>query len=373
MRVLVWQWGRRGAGPLVATAMAAGLAELPGVESLLSLSSGAELLGLPGAPRNDLPMRTYMGVAGFSARLAAGPWLAHGLARRIGPLRVDVALCAMPAPLDLVMVRALRLAGVPFAVVVHDAELHPGDRFRLQMPLQRLLLRRAGALVALSRHVGALLQARRGLAGRTVVQATLPPFAFGPTPPPVGQHEGPLRLLSFGRLLPYKGLDLLADAMSLLGQRPDMVLRVVGSGPESAELARLRRLSNVMVENRWVPEAELSALLAWADALVLTHREASQSGVAAAAVAARRWVVATRVGGLAEQLDGDQMALLCAPEPAAIAAALASLPGRASPTQGTVPAWRPEAIAAALRALCGEVEVRSAPAEAPPLPSPRPG
>jgi glycosyltransferase involved in cell wall biosynthesis len=73
-------------------------------------------------------------------------------------------------------------------------------------------------------------------------------------------------------------------------------------------------MDRVVVENRWVPEGEIGALIAWADALVLPYREASQSGVAAAAIAARRWVVATRVGGLAEQFKDEAMSILCAPD-----------------------------------------------------------
>ena len=131
--------------------------------------------------------------------------------------------------------------------------------------------------------------------------------------------------LSFGRLLPYKGLDLLADSLALLGTQPDLAVRVVGSGPESPVLDRLRAMQSVSVENRWVPEDEVGALLAWADGLVLSHREASQSGVAAAAVAAGRWLVATRVGGLEEQLRNEPMALLCDPTPASLAAGMARL------------------------------------------------
>lgn len=341
MRVLVWQWGRRGAGPLVATAMARELAAVPGVETLLSLSTMAELLLLPGAPANDVPVRTYTDRVGFVRRVLSFPFLVPMVARLVQAARVDAALCAMPAPLDFVMAAALRRSGVPYAVVVHDAELHPGDAFPLQMTLQRGLVRGAAALFALSTHVAGQLRAQ-GLRDRQpLLAASLPPFTFAPAPAP-GSHGGRLRLLSFGRLMPYKGLDLLADTMELLRGRGDLELRVVGSGPEGSELKRLRALPNVTVENRWVPEAEVGSLLSWADALVLTHKEASQSGVAAAAIATRRWIVSTKVGGLEEQLSGQPMALLCAPEPASVAAAIAALPERIASTLPGLPDpdWR---------------------------------
>ncbi|MBE7211393.1 MAG: glycosyltransferase, partial [Gluconacetobacter diazotrophicus] len=96
-------------------------------------------------------------------------------------------------------------------------------------------------------------------------------------------------------------------------------------GPNSVELERLAALPSVRVENRWVPEGEIGALIAWSDALVLPYREASQSGVAAAAIAARRWVVATRVGGLVEQFRGETSAILCQPDAASLRDALLRL------------------------------------------------
>ncbi len=363
MRVLIWQWGRRGAGPLVAVAMARQLAALPGVETCLSLSTGAELLGLPGAPVNDIPVRTYEDRRGFVARILGSPLLIRRMAEAVRAAQVDVALCAMPAPLDFAMAAALRRVGVPYAVVVHDAQRHPGDTFPLQMALQRWLLRGASMLFALSSHVATQLQVR-GFGGACPLRlASLPPFVFWPPPPAVGAHDGPLRLLSFGRLLPYKGLDLLADALTQLGSRQDMVVRVVGSGPEGPELERLRVLPNVTVENRWVPESELGALLGWADALVLSHREASQSGVAAAAIAARRWVVSTRVGGLTEQLQEQDMAILCEPDAASLAAALADLACRAVPPGVAPNGWNDtaEAMVAALREMVTGVPERVIP------------
>jgi glycosyltransferase involved in cell wall biosynthesis len=325
--VLVWQWGRHGGGPRYAADLAASLRRLEGTEATLSLSAQAEIVCGPFPPCCELPFDTYVGLGSLLRRLVGAAFEIAPLARWLRALRPDVAICAMPAPLDLLMAVALRRVGIPFLVVVHDADPHPGDGFPLQMTLQRWLIRRASGLVALTGYVAERLR-EQGLvaSSRPLIMTTLPPpMTFGPLPQPPRAHGGRLRLLSFGRLLPYKGLDLLADALRLLGPRSDLVVRVVGSGPESEVLDALRRLPDVTVENRWVPEGEVGQMFAWADALVLSHREASQSGVAAAAIAARRWVVATRVGGIAEQLRDEPMARLCDPTPASLAAALRQL------------------------------------------------
>lgn len=324
MRVLVWQWGRRGAGPRFAAALAGGFAALPAVEAMLSLSTGAEILRGPDPPRCDLPMPTYAGIFGLIGRAIQAPVIARRLGAQLRRLRPEIAVCAMPGPLDLLMLAALRRAGVPVAVIVHDAEAHPGDGFPLLFVLQQTLTRRADVVVALSEHVAARLRAQRRLRpGASLVVAAHPPFDFGVSLP-AGAHGGPRRVLSFGRLLPYKGLDLLAEALRALGPRPDMEVRVVGQGPESEALAALRVLPGVSVENRWVPEHEVRALLGWADIVVLPYREASQSGVAAAALAAGRRVVATRVGGMVGQLGAEPLAILCAPDGASLAAGIAA-------------------------------------------------
>ncbi|MBV9653504.1 MAG: glycosyltransferase family 4 protein [Acetobacteraceae bacterium] len=329
MKILVWQWGKRGAGPRFAVELAESLRLAAGTSVLLSLSTDAEIMAGGEAPLCELPMPTYAGLGGFARRLLTAPLAVGPLARRVRALAPDLAICAMPGPLDLLMAEALRRARVPMLVVVHDADPHPGDALPLQMLLQRRLVLRADGLIALTAHVGERLRAQRlaGIPGvrRRLFLASLPPFVFGPPPPPAGRHGGRRRLLAFGRLRPYKGLDLLADALRQFPRMDEIELRVVGHGPESDALAALRSLPNVTVENRWVAEGEVGGLIAWADALVLSHREASQSGVAAAAIAARRWIVSTRVGGLAEQLGGAPGAILCDPEPDSLADALGRL------------------------------------------------
>jgi glycosyltransferase involved in cell wall biosynthesis len=364
MRVLVWQWGRFGGAPRFAAALGRALAELPHTEVVLSMARDAELLQGVAPPRCDLPVRTYSGAPSFLLRAVTAPFCVRGLCRRIAATRPDAAVCAQPGPLDLLMAAALRRLRIPFVVLVHDADLHPGDRWPLQMPLQRALCRRAAAVGALTQHVAGRLRAQ-GVAGgpeRPLLLLSHPPMAFD-IPPRNAAAPGALRLLTFGRLLPYKGLDLLADALSRLGPRPGLEVRVVGAGPESATLAALRALPGVTVENRWVPEDEVGALLGWCDALVLPYREASQSGVAAAAIAAGRRVLATRVGGLAEQLAGVSGAILCEPDADGLLAGLRQLqeePPMAATAVDARAAWIE--VAAALlhqmRAVCEATVLR---------------
>ncbi len=367
MKILVWQWGRRGGGPRYAVELAAALRQVPGIEVALSLSAQSELLRIDPPPRCELPYPTYDNLPGFLWRWATMRARAGRLADQLRAIDADVAICALPGLLDMEMAAALRRLATPFFVVVHDADAHPGDGLPLQMTLQRRLCRRATGLIALSAHVAGQLRRQHLVPPARLLMTSHPPRDFAVAPPPPRAHGGPVRLLSFGRLLPYKGLDLLADALRILGPRPDLEVRVVGSGPASAALTALRQLPGVTVDNRWVPEAEVGSLFAWTDALVLSHREASQSGGAAAAVATRRWVVATSVGGITEQLRDEPMALLCEPTADSLATALRRLLDAPPPFVGsaveTGEAWQEVAadLTRQISAVIGVVPARPQP------------
>ena len=244
MRVVVWQWGRYGAGPRLAALLAEGFEALGGIATILSLSSAAEILRGPHAPRCDLPVQTYAGLLGLAWRFVRAPVTVVQLSRRLRRLAPRIAVCAMPGPLDLLMVMALRRVGIPVAVVVHDAQAHPGDAVSAAFHVA------AGAAAAGESRDNALRACRLGGPHELapchhrvpVIVAALPPLAFGPVAPS-GAHAGPRRVLCFGRLRAYKGLDLLAEALRLMGPRPDMEVRVVGQGPESTALADSARVT----------------------------------------------------------------------------------------------------------------------------------
>ena len=141
MRVFVWQWGRFGAGARYALELSRALKEHCGHDVLLSLAEDAELMRDPATRRGvDMALYTYTNTPEFI-------WRSLGLRRVLKPiverLRAsppDAAIVTMMGYWDIFLVRHLRRLGIPVVVLLHDAEVHPGDRFHLMVRLQRRLI-----------------------------------------------------------------------------------------------------------------------------------------------------------------------------------------------------------------------------------------
>jgi glycosyltransferase involved in cell wall biosynthesis len=89
---------------------------------------------------------------------------------------------------------------------------------------------------------------------------------------------GPIRLLAIGRLVPYKGFDVLIRAVSQI--QLEWTLTIAGQGPEHQNLRALIDslgiTSRVQLTER-VPEAEKHALLSRCDILVMPSQSAAES------------------------------------------------------------------------------------------------
>jgi glycosyltransferase involved in cell wall biosynthesis len=133
----------------------------------------------------------------------------------------------------------------------------------------------------------------------------------------------PVQLLFMGRIVRYKGLELLVDAFAKLATGPAVFqLTVAGDGfIDPKHLAN----SNIKIVNRYLDDADIAELLRTADILVLPYVEASQSGVAAAAAGASLPIVYTPVAGLVEQLQQYGAHAAEAVDATALATALQSL------------------------------------------------
>lgn len=146
--------------------------------------------------------------------------------------------------------------------------------------------------------------------------------------PPRSDADGPVTLLFFGLVRPYKGLDVLLRALPAVLRKRHVRLIVAGEFWEPVEsyaglISDLGVGDHVDLRPGYVPESDLVKLLGEADLVVAPYRTATQSGVVEMAFGAGVPVVATRVGGLSEQVDHRVDGLLVEPaDEAGLASAL---------------------------------------------------
>jgi len=272
-------------------------------------------------------------------------WFAAGRRLRSADLVVFALLTPLQVPAYLTVLAGLHAPGARrrdrkhrprTAVICHNVlphERRPGD-----VALTRTLLAHVDTVLT---HSPAQAAEARDLApGTAVVTVPLPPHlptthfperpgfpppdtlhrpeSERPSSPPPGQPPRPEsgRLLFFGIVRPYKGLDVLLRA---LARAPEHLTLTVagefwgGTAETEALIAELGLAGRVTLRPGYLPANEIPALFAAADALVLPYREATASQNALLAFAHGVPVVTTTAGALADVVRDRVDGLTCAP------------------------------------------------------------
>jgi glycosyltransferase involved in cell wall biosynthesis len=264
-----------------------------------------------------------------------GWWLTG---RRLARQGCDVVVLSVVTPVQapalLTLARAARAGGCTVVALCHN--VLPHESRGADEPLMRALLRRVDAVIVHSAAQAALAET---LTTAPVQVAALPPHLphTGPVPAGTVAPAGPAslagpagpapsavtgppgsrrRLLFFGIVRPYKGLDILLRALAEVG--PEVSLTVAGeiwAGREDL----LRLISDLGLQDRvtmpgaYVPAADVPALFAAADALVLPYRSATASQNALIAFRFGLPVIASRAGAIADAVEDGVNGILCAP------------------------------------------------------------
>ncbi len=216
--------------------------------------------------------------------------------------------------------RALRSRDVPVVFLCHNVVDHEGSAHKRL--LSRLVLSGADGYAVHSRAEAERLE--RLLGHSRVAVHRHPLYDQYPEPTGALPRRGDLEVLFFGFVRPYKGVDVLLEAMARIRRR-DVHLTVVGEFWQKKEtiLARIDALglgASVDVVPRFVGEQAAAEYFARADLVALPYRHATGSGIVAMAYHYGKPVLATRVGGLAEAVIHEETGFLVEPDsPAALA------------------------------------------------------
>jgi glycosyltransferase involved in cell wall biosynthesis len=309
VRCLIWFWGVGGAGIRCAHRIGVDLMAHVGRENI-AFSLHAQHPWLDKAHEISADVDIVDGVVGREGGVQLLTSLVPRflqLRRQIRRFQPDIIIVSMNFAQAMPLSVSLAATGCRLLYVVHDAVPHPGDYMpRVQKITQRGLIACSRKLVFLSAYVGE--NTRRTLPRRhrnnmTVLNLTKQALANRTEPRTLRENE-PLRFLFLGRLLQYKGLDILAEALERLQHRNDWRLTIAGNGNERAfVLKHFSRFPQVDLSHmRWLLEAEVDRLFAEHDVIVCPYTEASQSGVLPEAFSIGIPAVVTPVGALPEQI-----------------------------------------------------------------------
>lgn len=287
----------------------------------------------------------------------------------------------IPFLFEAIFLRYLRRRGIVLTQVCHEFEPREqacGWRRRLQARLSRFVFDQFRLMVFLSESTRREFeQLYPGVAaGKLVIphgsQDIFRALRSPPVDPPRYDFpSGAKIVLFFGGVRPSKGVADLIEGFALLPRDPNTYLLVAGYpsrevriGALRARVATLNQADRIILDLRYIDPGEVAGLLELAAVIVLPYRSATQSGVLHLAYSFGCPVVATRVGGLAEDIEEGRSGLLVPPgDPQALAAALARILGdqavreelgtRGRELARTRHAWT--SIAATLLASYGEI------------------
>lgn len=305
-------------------------------------------------PPDDVVVHTtpYAGAAAFDAGQpfavirSTEPWLLPGphLARRVRRLAqrhdVDLVVIDPALPAGLIGPRL----DLPYAVVVHGAEVAIPARLPGLQPLLRRVLGSAAGVIAAGGYAAA--ECERAL-GRDLAAFVVPPGVDTERFSPVGARErGRLRgrlglrpgsstVVSVSRLVPRKGMDTLVQAAAILAaEGRDLQVAIAGDGRERRRLSRLALRAGAPVSFLGrLSDDDVTALIGCADVFAMLCRTRwrglEQEGfgiVFLEAAAAGVPQVAGRSGGAHEAVsDGETGIVLDPATPEAAAEAIGTL------------------------------------------------
>lgn len=252
------------------------------------------------------------------------------VASALAPRLIHFQWTVIPA-FDTACILALRRR-FPIVVTVHDAVPYNGEK----MPfLQRFAvdapLRFADRVIVHTRSAQELV-ARRGVPLEKIAIVPHGPLrlAHEPKEPLPERTDARYTFVTFGEMKPYKGIDVLLEAVAALPEAVRQRARFVIAGRPRLDLSALeRRVRELAIEDaiefipRRLADEEIFSLFHSADSFVFPYRQIDASGVYFLSQSMPKWTIASQVGIFAEDLDEGHSGRLVPPGDAeALAAAL---------------------------------------------------
>lgn len=197
---------------------------------------------------------------------------------------------------------------------IHDVVLHKGEDSYMHRFLNSLFSYKAYKYVILSDIFKEDLK-KKGIDEKNII--VIPHAVFKGYAPINMQNDYTQynRFLFFGRIIKYKGIEVLLNSMQIvLGKCFNAQLVIAGSGdvtPYEDLMDKYR--DNLDLHLGWIDDSQVADFFKDIDFVVLPYIHASQSGVIPLSYAFGKPVIATKIGGIPEQVEDGKTGILISP------------------------------------------------------------
>lgn len=298
MRIALIYLGRRGAGEWISLEFARQFEDSFSMLNVISYYA-EKRLEWDKLNGKNLEIRTYRSPASALFSLLI-PTRIMKLVQKVKSFQPDVLLFPMFHPWNALIQK--RMKDVPSVVFVHDPSPHPDLAGWFYSLLEQSSIRQAQRCIIMSRNLTEDLL-NRGVPSERIDIIPLGSFRFSPGRSLMPKKDRFPTLLFFGRIVPYKGLDILLQAYADIQKRRRLNLMIAGEGDLKPFYHLIQNLPGVEIINRWVQDEEIEWLFSQSDLLILPYTSASQSGIIPIAASFGLPVIATYTGGIPEQIE----------------------------------------------------------------------
>jgi len=225
--------------------------------------------------------------------------------------------------------RAVRLLGVRVVYTAHDAFSHDETPERVEYFGEVYDI--ADSVVTLTEYSRSLIADRFPAFGAKLSVVPHGNYDYLTDGYADDRNDAYRVILFFGNISPYKGLEVLMEAFNIVARKnPAATLLVAGkvtdcsmTAPEYLGLLDSEAADRTLFVDAYVPIADIPKYFACSHVVALPYLSATQSGVAQLAYSFGRPVVASRTGGLPEQVEEGKSGVLVTPgDPEALGSTL---------------------------------------------------
>lgn len=293
--------GRRGGGATFFEDVRLDMCSLhPNVVSIVALESDVRIEGPGRVMRVDTP-HSFSDLIKIHKSFVSFFRAASSLHKE----QIAEVVFLMPQPLDYWFARILRMHSIKVSYVIHDHQSHSGEWWpRRKSMASRIKI--SSRVFFLSHYVASYfeVEVQNKISYVSKLETKYRESVLDYRMPATdGKY-----FIIIGRMKSYKGVDRLLRVWQEIKMK-DFSLIIAGQGSSAFERQSARN-ANVHFIDKWLTETEIRSLIANSSGLIAPYENATQSGIVSMATQFGIPVLATKTGGLVEQLSGIVNAVL---------------------------------------------------------------